>query len=82
MEKSGLSGVAAAAIERAAAVRAALSAYPLIACVKWALADLNGDARWMRLAPPLRALNPDEQLGLKAKLEATAYGSLRAPAWA
>ena len=70
------------AIERAAAVRAALSAYPLIACVKWALADLYGDGAWMCLAPPLRALNPDEQQGLKERLAATAYGSLREPAWA
>jgi 4-hydroxy-tetrahydrodipicolinate synthase len=71
-----------AAIERAAAVRSALSAYPLIACVKWALADLYGDERWARLAPPLRALNLDEQKGLKTKLEGTAYSRLREPAWA
>jgi 4-hydroxy-tetrahydrodipicolinate synthase len=70
------------AIERAAAVRAALSTYPVIACVKWALADLYGDEIWQRLCPPLRALNSGEQQGLKAKLAATAYGELRAPAWA
>lgn len=68
------------AIARAVAVRNALATFPLISCVKWALADLYGDAAWMRLCPPLRTLTVKERQELRAKLETTSYVELRAMA--
>lgn len=65
------------AIERATEVRSALSTFPLISCVKWALADLYGDAIWMRLCPPLRTLTVRERQELRAKLDLTSYPELR-----
>ena len=68
----------AKAIEEASAVRAALCLYPVIACTKWALADLTGDANWSRLSPPLSAIDAGQQAKVKAALAATRYGEVRA----
>jgi 4-hydroxy-tetrahydrodipicolinate synthase len=65
-----------AAIEAATRIRAAFADYPLIAGVKWALAQLYGDQTWLRLCPPLRALTASEQQGLREKLAATDFGRL------
>jgi 4-hydroxy-tetrahydrodipicolinate synthase len=64
------------AIEEAAAIRAALAAVPVISAVKWALADLTGDAAWHRLAPPLRMLTPSEIGIVRERLVDTPYGEL------
>ena len=66
----------AEAIGEAAAIRAALAAVPVISAVKWALADLSGDASWHRLAPPLRILAPSEIGPLRDRLAGTRYGEL------
>lgn len=61
----------------AVAIRSALAAFPLIAAVRWALADLHGDPSWLRPMPPLRSLTAEEQAQLKSLLAATAYDNLR-----
>jgi 4-hydroxy-tetrahydrodipicolinate synthase len=66
----------ARAVDEAAKIRAAFAEVPLISGVKWALADLYGDATWTRLHPPLRSLTPAEQQNVRAKLGATRYGEL------
>ncbi len=66
----------AKAVAAAAALRAAFTASPLIAGVKWALADRYGDATWTRLCPPLRALTAEEQRALRTRLDATDYPAL------
>ncbi len=68
-------------LAKAVAIRAALANQPLIAAVRWALADLSGDASWRQPLLPLRALNLAEQAALKQQLAATAYETLR-PAFA
>ncbi|HEX9464322.1 MAG TPA: dihydrodipicolinate synthase family protein [Alphaproteobacteria bacterium] len=65
-------------VEDAAKIRGAFADWPLIAGVKWALSDLYGDAAWIRMCPPLRALTPTEQQGLRQKLAATRYSELNA----
>lgn len=66
----------AKAIRQAVALRDALARFPLVAAVKWALADLAADAGWNRLMPPLRPLRADEVAALRAGLAGTAYGEL------
>lgn len=61
---------------KAVAIRAALSEVPLVAAVKWALADLTGDPGWRLLCPPLVALNPGQVAHLVAALAKTDYPSL------
>ena len=65
-----------AAIEAATRIRAAFADYPLIAGVKWALAQLYGDETWLRLCPPLRGLAASEQRGLRDKLAATDFAKV------
>jgi len=72
----GTSG-AEAPIETATAIRVALSQLPLVAAVKWALADLLGEPAWQRLAPPLRALSPAEADQLESALRTTDFEVLR-----
>jgi 4-hydroxy-tetrahydrodipicolinate synthase len=64
------------AIADAAAIRAALTGFPVISGVKWALSDLDGAADWHRLCPPLRTLTPAEQSQLRERLATTAYAEL------
>ncbi len=68
---------AARSLAAAVAIREALAAFPLIAAVRWALADLRGDPAWLKPMPPLRSLTPDEQQQLKTRLAATEYDNLR-----
>jgi 4-hydroxy-tetrahydrodipicolinate synthase len=72
---------AAESLGKAVAIRAALSSVPLIAAVRWALADLSGEASWRMPLLPLRALNVAEERQLRERLAGTAYESLR-PAFA
>ncbi len=62
------------ALARAAALREALTRFPLVAAVKWALAERESEPGWNRLMPPLRALRADEATGLRAALASTAFG--------
>jgi 4-hydroxy-tetrahydrodipicolinate synthase len=54
---------------RLTAVRRAIQAYPQIAALKAALARITGDEGWLRLRPPLVALNRDEGDRLGRDLE-------------
>ena len=65
-----------AAVESATRIRAAFADYPLIAGVKWALAQIYRDETWRRLSPPLRELSAAEQRGLHDKLAATDFGQV------
>lgn len=65
------------AIEAAAAIRSALSLFPVISCTKWALADIYGDDSWHRLSLPLRPLNAEEQKAVRMALAKTRYGELK-----
>lgn len=58
----------ARALESAAAIRATISEFPLIPSIKWLLADLQDDAEWRRVHPPLSALPETEWLRLRSKL--------------
>ena len=60
----------AAAVAKAAAVRAVLSKQPLVASVKWALAAHYHDPEWARLAPPLQALSETQARLLQDALAA------------
>lgn len=57
---------AAAAQASAAAVREAVSAFPLVPAVKTVLAARYGKADWCRMRPPLRPLSEAEALKLRA----------------
>jgi 4-hydroxy-tetrahydrodipicolinate synthase len=70
---SGDSTAAAKAVADAVAIRSALSAYPLMASVKAALAEMTGDGAWERCVPPLRALSPEERAALLAQLATTEF---------
>lgn len=61
----------------AVAIREALGRFPLVAAVKWALADMTGDAALERVSPPLRTLLPEEAATLGRALADTAYPKLR-----
>jgi 4-hydroxy-tetrahydrodipicolinate synthase len=65
-----------AAVEQATRIRAAFVDYPLIAGVKWALAQIYRDETWRRLSPPLRELTAAEQQGLRDKLVATDFAKI------
>ena len=45
-----------------------VSRVPLIAAVKWVLSELQGDAEWRRVHPPLRGLTDAEWTALRAQL--------------
>lgn len=66
------------AIERAAAIRAALTRFPVISSVKWALADFYHEPAWSRLCPPLRPLGEGEAEIVRRALADTGYAELRA----
>ncbi|HVJ53524.1 MAG TPA: dihydrodipicolinate synthase family protein [Aliidongia sp.] len=66
----------AEAIREAAAIRAALTATPVISATKWALSDLYRDESWRRLAPPLRALTETEITSTRDRLGRTRYSEL------
>ena len=61
----------ARALAAAAAIRAALSEFPLIPAVKWVLAELRNDEEWRRVHPPLSPLPEAEWLRLRSKLAET-----------
>jgi len=67
------SAAAQQAIAGATAIRAALSAYPLMASVKAALGAMKGDAAWERCVPPIRSLFDEERGALFARLESTEF---------
>src|SRR5262249_41622101 len=60
-----------AMLNAASAIRSALASVPLVAAVKWALADLEHDAQWETLMPPLAALTSDQRDALQRALAAT-----------
>jgi len=66
------------AIVDATAIRGALSAFPLMASVKAALAEMKGDPAWARCVPPLRSLTAEERSALFARLESTEFRNYRA----
>jgi 4-hydroxy-tetrahydrodipicolinate synthase len=63
-------------IDAANAIRTALSGVPLIAGIKWTLADMARDPAWNRLSPPLRSLSATEEQALRAALAPTRYTEL------
>lgn len=65
------------AAARAVAVREALASMPLVAAVKWTLAEMKQDPAFEAVCPPLRSLAPNEKAGLARALAGTAYPSLR-----
>jgi 4-hydroxy-tetrahydrodipicolinate synthase len=67
---------AQALLDAATAIRSALASVPLVAAVKWALADLEHDAAWHSLMPPLRNLTNDETSALQRALAMTRYATL------
>jgi 4-hydroxy-tetrahydrodipicolinate synthase len=58
-------------LQVAALIRAALTNLPVIAAVKWTLAQQQQDPGWQRLLPPLRALDATQAQALHAALAAT-----------
>jgi 4-hydroxy-tetrahydrodipicolinate synthase len=60
-----------AALGAASAIREIASRLPVISSVKWVLAELQGDAEWRRVHPPLRGLTEAEWAGLRAQLAET-----------
>jgi 4-hydroxy-tetrahydrodipicolinate synthase len=56
------------AFEKASAIRATLSEFPVIAAVKWLLAEIRDDREWRRVHPPLSALPESEWLSLRSRL--------------
>jgi 4-hydroxy-tetrahydrodipicolinate synthase len=64
-----------AALRTASTIRDLVSRVPLIAAVKWVLSELQDDAEWRRVHPPLRGLTDAEWAGLRAQLaEAGLFG--------
>jgi len=63
-------------LTEATAIRAALASVPLVAAVKWALADLQNDPLWEAVMPPLRTLTGSERAALKIALDKTRYATL------
>lgn len=64
------------AIAEAVAIRETLARFPLVAAVKWAVADMTGDPAFTRPHPPLRRLTRTEETALSRALASTAYASL------
>jgi 4-hydroxy-tetrahydrodipicolinate synthase len=60
-----------AALGAASAIREIASRLPVISSVKWVLAELQGDAEWRRVHPPLRGLTEAEWVALRAQLAET-----------
>lgn len=58
-----------AAFERVKAARAIAAKYPLMAAMKRIEAWRSGDDGWLRMAPPLRPLTPEQETTLRADLE-------------
>ena len=63
------SDAGAAAVRKAAELRALIAAYPLVASVKAALATVYRDASWARVALPLRPLSAAQSLALAQAVE-------------
>jgi 4-hydroxy-tetrahydrodipicolinate synthase len=59
-----------------AAMRAAISAAPLIPAVRFLASELHRDPAWLRAMPPIGALSPAEQSALTSALRLAGY---RAP---
>jgi 4-hydroxy-tetrahydrodipicolinate synthase len=55
------------------ATRAAFAKFPMIPAMKAAIAMKTGRADWAVVRPPLVDLNPEQQAGLKAALDAVAF---------
>jgi len=60
-----------AALKAAVAIREAIAQFPVIPAVKWLLAEMQGDAEWRRVHPPLRALTDAEWTRLRSLLAET-----------
>lgn len=58
------------ALERAVRIRSVISAYPLVASVKAALAIVAADESWHRLVPPLMPLSVEQRAALRSALSA------------
>ena len=63
------SDAGAAAVRKAAELRALIAAYPLVASVKAALATAYRDPSWARVALPLRPLSAAQSLALARAVE-------------
>ena len=55
--------------DKALAVRNAISQFPLVPAVKWAVSRIHRDPFWQRTQPPLTELGPHEAKALDAALE-------------
>jgi 4-hydroxy-tetrahydrodipicolinate synthase len=69
------SATGAAALAAATGIREALAKAPLVAAVKWALAEMSHDPAWRRLMPPLRPLTLAEETTLRQALQGTTFGN-------
>jgi 4-hydroxy-tetrahydrodipicolinate synthase len=54
--------------ERVTQIRKTVESYPLIAAVKWIVADIFQDPAWRQLRPPLQLLNEQQGKALLAQL--------------
>jgi 4-hydroxy-tetrahydrodipicolinate synthase len=59
------------ALESAAAIRSAISEFPVIPAVKWLLADIQNDPEWRRVHPPLTPLRDADWEALRSRLAGT-----------
>lgn len=66
----------AQALAAAAAIREALARFPLVASVKWAVAEIKRDPEFERPHPPLRPLTGAEASQLRDALTGTAFPEL------
>jgi len=62
-----------AALETVAALRAAISPYPLTPALKAIMGRVTGDSRWAPMRPPLMALDTAQTDALMAAIAATGY---------
>lgn len=53
--------------------RTTIQAYPMIPALKAVIAEYSGDAAWPTVRPPLVALKPEQQVELRARLDAAGF---------
>jgi 4-hydroxy-tetrahydrodipicolinate synthase len=66
-----------AALDKAVRIRGALSRFPLVSAIKWALSELTGQPLWECTVPPLRHLSGPEKSELQHALDGNGFGELQ-----
>ncbi len=69
--KARSTSAGAQALKSALEIRAVIQDFPLIQAVKWLLAEMQGDAEWRRMHPPLANLPEGDWLRLRSRIAET-----------